>query len=142
MDIADVRRRLRSAIEAARRNAADRRARVDLAEGDYATFLAERAVPVFLDVANALAGEGHTFKVFTPARSVRLAAGRSGEDFIELELDTSQDPPQVIGRSSRGRGRRMVTSERPVRDRAAIAELTEEDVLSFLLSEIVPLVER
>jgi hypothetical protein len=142
MDIADVRRRLRGAIEAARRDAADRRARVDLAERDYQAFLAERAVPVFHDFANALTAEGHPFKVFTPARSVKLAADRSGEDFIELELDTVQDPPQVTGRSSRGRGRHMVTSERPVREHAAIADLTEEDVLGFLLSEIVHFVGR
>lgn len=142
MDIADVRRRLRGAIEQARRDAADRRARGDLAEREYESFLTERAVPVFHDFANALAGEGLRFKVFTPARSVKLASERSGEDFIELELDSTQDPPQVIGRSSRGRGRRMVTSERPLRPPAAISELTEEDVLSFLLTEIIALVER
>jgi hypothetical protein len=34
----------------------------------------------------------------------------------------------------------MVTSERPVRERTAIAELNEEDVLAFLLTEIVPFV--
>ena len=142
MDIADVRRRLRAAIEAARRDAAERRARADAAERDYATFLDDRAIPVFRDVANALGGEGHRFQVFTPARSVRLASERSAADFIELELDATEDPPQVIGRSSRGRGRRMVTTERPVRDGAAIAELTEEDVLAFLVSEIVHFLAR
>jgi hypothetical protein len=142
MDIADVRRRLRAAIEAARRDAAERRARADAAERDYATFLGDRAIPVFRDVANALAGEGHPFKVFTPARSVRLASERSAADFIELELDATEDPPQVIGRSSHGRGRRMVTTERPVRDGAAIAELTDEDVLAFLVSEIVHFLAR
>jgi hypothetical protein len=142
MDIADVRRRLRGAIEQARREAAERRARVDAAERDYETFLRDRAIPVFHDVANALSGEGHPFKVSTPARSVRLEAARSREEFLELELDADRDPPQVIGRSNRGRGRRMITSERPVRDGAAVAELTEEDVLAFVVSEIVPLVER
>lgn len=142
MDIADVRRRVRGAIERARREAAERRARVDVAARDYETFLTERAVPVFHDLANALSGEGLPFTVSTPARSVRLEAARSREDFIELELDADHDPPQVIGRSSRGRGRRMVTSERPVRPHASISDLTEEDVLAFLLSEIVPLVER
>jgi hypothetical protein len=34
----------------------------------------------------------------------------------------------------------MITSERPVRERTAIAELNEEDVLAFLLTEIVPFV--
>ncbi len=142
MDIADVRRRLRAATEAARRHAAARRARVDAAERDYEAFLAERAIPAFRDLANALAGEGHPFEVFTPARSVRLASAHSASDFIELELDTAEDPPQVVGRSSRGRGRRMITSERPVREGAAVAELSEEDVLAFLLSEIGQFVVR
>lgn len=141
MEIAEVRRRLRAAIEAARKAAAARRARLDAAGRDYETFLAERAVPVFRDVASALTGEGHPFKVFTPAGSVRLASNHSA-DFIELELDTAEDPPQVVGRSSRGRGRRMVTSERPLREGAAVAELTEEDVLAFLLAEIAHFVVR
>ena len=34
----------------------------------------------------------------------------------------------------------MISSERPVRDRTAVAELNEEDVLAFLLTEIVPFV--
>lgn len=142
MEITDVRRRLRGALEEARRDAADRRIKSDAAERDYDAFLTARAIPVFHDVANALTGEGHPFKVFTPARSVKLASGRSGEEFIELELDSAQDPPQVIGRSSRGRGRRMVTSERPIRPGAPIAELTEEDVLTFLIAEAVHLIER
>lgn len=142
MDISDVRRRLRGAIEAARREAAERRARVDASERDYEKFLTERAVPVFHDVANALSGEGHAFKVETPARSVKLVSARSAAELIELELDTSQNPPQVIGRSSRGRGRRMVTSERPVRAGVAVGELTEEDVLEYLVAEIGPFIER
>lgn len=142
MDIAEVRRRLRGAIEQARRDTADRRARVDAAERDYEKFLTERAIPVFHDVASALTAEGYPFKVFTPARSVKLEAVRSQQDFIEIELDAEHDPPQAIGRSSRGRGRRTVTSERPVRPHAAIADLTEEDVLGYVIAEIVPLVER
>jgi hypothetical protein len=142
MDVAEVRRRLRGAIEAARREASERRARSDAAAREYEAFLSERAVPMFQQFAAALAGEGQPFKVFTPAASVRLASERSGEEFIELVLDTSQDPPQVIGRTTRGRGRRMVTSERPVRDGLPIGELSAEDVLAFLLAEIVPFVER
>lgn len=142
MEITEVRRRLRAAIGQARREAAERRARADAAERDYERFLADRAVPVFHEVANALAGEAHPFKVFTPARSVKLASSHAAEDFIELELDTSYDPPQVIGRSSRGRGRRNVTSERPVKPRTPLSELTEEDVLEFLLEEVVPMIER
>ena len=88
----------------------------------------------------SLTAEGRRFTVFTPAGSVRLASDASGEDFIELSLDASQDPPRVLGRTSRGRGRRMVTTERPLDP--AVADLTDEDVLEFLLSEIVPFVGR
>jgi hypothetical protein len=80
--------------------------------------------------------------VFTPAASVRLASERSHEEFIELALDDASDPPTVVGRTSRGRGRRMISSERPVRDGIAIADLTEEDVLAFLLAEITSLIDR
>jgi hypothetical protein len=142
MDIADLRRRLRAAVEDARRQSAERRTRADIAARDYEQFLTGRAVPVFHDFANVLNGEGHPFKVFTPAGSVRLASAKSGEDFVELELDASHDPPQVIGRSSHGRGRRMVTAERPIRAGAAVADLTEEDVVTFLLAEIVSFLER
>lgn len=142
MEISEVRRRLRGAIEKARRETAERRARIDAAARDYDTFLAERASPVFHQFAAALKAEGHQFKVFTPVASIRLAAERSPEEFIELALDDSSDPPAVIGRTTRGRGRRTVSSERAIRDGTAIGDLTDEDVLAFLLEEITRLVER
>ena len=140
MEISEIRRRLRSAIDEARRDAAARRARSDAALRDYDTFLSVVAVPVVQQMASALSGEGHHFNVATPAGSVRLTAANSPEDYIEIALDTSEDPPEVVGRTSRGRGRRMITSERPVRDRTAVGELNEEDVLAFLLTEITPFV--
>ncbi len=109
---------------------------------EYEKFLNERAVPVFHTFAQALAGEGQRFKVFTPAGSVRLASDGGGDDFIELSFDTAEDRPQVIGRSSRGRGRRQVRSEQPIRDGADVASLTEEDVLDFLVQEIRALVSN
>jgi hypothetical protein len=136
MEVSEVRRRLRVAVEDARKTAAERRARTDIAARDYETFLAQRAVPVFHQLAAALTAEGHLFKVFTPAASVRLASERSHEEFVELALDTAVDPPVVVVRTSRGRGRRMISSERPLREGVAIADLTEDDVLSFLLNEI------
>lgn len=136
----ELRRRLRSAIDQARANAAARRARSDAAAADYDRFLAEVAVPVAQQFANVLSAEGHQFKVATPAGSVRLTSAGSSEDYIEITLDTFEDPPEVVGRTSRGRGRRMISSERPVRERTAIAELNQEDVAAFLLAEIVPFV--
>ena len=142
MEISEIRRRLRSAMDEARRDAAARRARSDAALRDYDTFLSQVAVPVVQQMASALSGEGHHFNVATPAGSVRLTAANSTEDYIEIALDTAEDPPEVVGRTSRGRGRRMITSERPVRDRTAVAELNDEDVLAFLLTEIIPFVAR
>jgi hypothetical protein len=142
MDVPEVRRRLRGAIEQARKGAHERRARADQAGREYEQFLRERAVPVFQTLAAALAAEGFRFTVFTPADAVRLAAGSAGEDFIELVLDTSSDPPGVLGRSSRGRGRRLVSSERPLKEGAAIADIGDDDVLAFLIEEITPFVER
>ena len=142
MEVSEVRRRLRAAIEAGREAAAERRTRNDQAARDYETFLAERAVPVFHQFAGALTAEGHPFKVFTPAGGVRLASDRSPEEFIELTLDTTADPPEVLARVSRGRGRRMVTSERPVAGRTQIAYLTEEHVIDMLLEEAPAFLQR
>jgi hypothetical protein len=139
---AEVRRRLRSAIDAARRQAQERRSRADEAARAYEEFLRDRAVPVFQTFRAALAAEGFRFAVFTPASTARLSADGATEDYIEIVLDTSTDPPAVVGRVSRGRGRRLVTHERPVAEGVPVGELTEEHVLAFLASEIVPFVER
>ena len=92
--------------------------------------------------ANVLSAEGHHFNVATPAGSVRLTSAGASENYIEISLDATEDPPEVVGRTSRGRGRRMISSERAVRERTAVAELNEEDVTAFLLAEIVPFIAR
>jgi hypothetical protein len=142
MEVSEIRRRVRAAIESARREAKERRVRSDRAALEYHDFLRDRAVPLFQTVAAALIAEGYRFRVFTPADSVRLASEASGTDFIELSLDATADPPTVIGRTSRGRGSRLVDSQRPVREGMGIAALSDEDVLAFLMEEIVGFVER
>ena len=142
IETSELRRRLRSAIEQARSNAAAKRERSEAAARDFDRFLTTIAVPVVQQFANVLSGEGHQFHVATPPDSVRLTSAGSAEDYVEILLDPTEDPPEVVGRTSRGRGRRMITSERPVRERTAIAELNEEDVMAFLLTEIVPFVSR
>jgi hypothetical protein len=138
IELTELRRQIRVAIELAKKNAVAKRSRSDTAQRDYDTFLNQTAVPTVQQFASALAGEGHFFKVETPAGSVRLSSASAKDDFIELLLDTAQDPPEVVARVSRGRGRRMVTSERPVRDRTAVADLNDEDVVTLLLQEITP----
>ncbi len=141
MEISDVRRRLTQTIERARREAAGRRARHDEAAREYALFLERVAVPVFRQVANVLRTEGYAFRVFTPSESVRLMSEARADDYIELSLDTSGGHPSVMGATRLARGRRVVESERRLGTQP-IPELTEEDVLNFLLTELEPFVVR
>jgi hypothetical protein len=130
------------AIETARARAAERRARNDEGARDYEQFLDGIAVPAFHRVASALTGEGHRFNVITPAGTVRMSPARSAEEFIELTLDTERDRPAVVVRSTRGRGRRMMSSERVLRQDLPIRELAEEDVVAALIDEAIPFLER
>jgi hypothetical protein len=141
MEVSEVRKQVLAAIERSRRAAAERRARSDEAERDYPSFLSRIAVPMFRQVAGALKAEGHHFTVFTPGGGVRLMSDRSSEDFIELSLDTTGEQPVVLGHVKRARGRRVLESERPVAT-SPIRELTEEQVLEFLVKELEPFVER
>jgi len=141
VEIPEIRRRVRQAIEQARQTAATRREQTAAAERDYARFLSEVAEPVFRVFAAAIKAEGYAFLIATPSGGLRLESERSREDAIEIALDTAE-APVVMGRATRGRGRRMVATERPLREGAAVSDLTEEDVLAFLLAEIVPLVAR
>ena len=142
MEPSDVRRRLRAAIDEAKRHSTERRARVEAASRAWADVLPATVVPAFHALSQALAAEGHRFKVLTPGESARLSVERSAEEFIELALDTGRDVPAVMLRSTRGRGRRMISSERVAAEGGAIAPLTQEAVVGFLLEELIPFLER
>ncbi len=133
---------MRAGIERARHDAVERRTRTDAASRAYEQFLTAQATPAFHALASALVGEGHRFKVFSPAGSVRLSAERSTDDFVELTLDASEDPPVVLIRTNVGRGRRAVTKERPLHPGTPISDLTEEHVIDVVLQELTPLLER
>jgi hypothetical protein len=141
MEISDVRRRVTATIEAAKRRAAERRARNDESARDFGVFLERIAVPVFRQVANVLRAEGYAFRVFTPSGSVRLMSEARSEDYIEMSLDATGETPVVTALTSLGRGRRVIESERPV-GTGPIRDLTEDDVLAFLLTELGPFVDR
>jgi hypothetical protein len=141
MEIADVRRRVHETIERARRQATARRGRNEEADRDFQRLLEFIAVPLFRQLANVLKIEGYQFNVFTPSGSVRLGSERSGEDYIEIVLDTSGDEPRVLGRIGRSRGRRVISAERVVGD-GSPANITEEDLLAFVMKELEPFVDR
>jgi hypothetical protein len=142
MEVSDVRRRLLTAIDEARRQAAERRARKDEAVRAWEGALADVAVPVFHQVSQALAAEGFRFQVVTPGTTVRLVAERGGEEFIEVALDTDGDEPMVMIRSTQGRGRRTVTRERPLVAGAAVGGLTDAEIVDAVIVELKPFLAR
>jgi hypothetical protein len=141
-EVADVRRRVRQRITEARERSNARRLEVDAAGRQFASFLSDVARPLLKVFASALTAEGYPFTISTPAEALRLTPERSRSDFIEIGLDTSLDPPQVIGRTQLGRGARGITRERPVRDNKPVDQLSEGDLLDFLVEEIGPFLER
>ena len=142
MEVAAVRQQILLAIDRAKRAAAERRVVNDQAAHEYEAFLDQLAVPLFRQAANILRVEGFLFNLFTPGGSVRLMSDRSADDFIELVLDTTGETPSVMGRTSRAWGRRTALSEQPLNRSVSIRELTEEDVLKFLLKALEPFVEK
>lgn len=142
MEVSEVRRRLRGVIEQAKRHAAERRSRIDEASRAYDAFLPDVAVPAFHAVAQALVGEGHRFKVFTPGESVRLTPEFSPDEFIELALDTSGNTPVLMMTASRGRGRRQVVTERALFEDRPVSEISQEDVVGAIMDALPPFVER
>jgi hypothetical protein len=142
IEVSEICKRLRHTLEQAKRASVERRARLDAGTRAYENFLSDVATPVFRMFAAAVKAEGHAFILFTPAGGLRLASERSAEDYIEVFLDTDADPPAATARVSRGRGRRLVTAERPIREDVAVEQLTDEDVVRFLLAEIPAFVER
>jgi len=141
MEISDVRRHVRETIDRAKHRASERRLRNDEAVTSFARFREDVAVPLFKQIVNVLKAEGYAFSVFTPADGVRLISDRNGDDYIEITLDTSGDAPRVMAHISRSRGRRIIEAEREVGSGGPEA-LGELDLLTFVLKELEPLVER
>ena len=137
-DVAVVRKRVKTAIEQARRDQAERRERVAEAQRNYQAFLDTAAIPVFRMIANVLKSEGMNFEVMTPAGGVRLQSERNREDAINLELDTTADPPQPLVTITRVRGSRVIQSDRSIKGSNPLVQLTEDDVIEMLLEELRP----
>src|SRR5215216_1736731 len=134
VEVSEVRRQLKHAMARAqqkRQHAAD-------AERAYAAFLEDVATPTTRMVANVLKVEGYLFTVSTPSGGLRLASDRGRDDYIEFALDGSGDTPTVVGRVRQTRGSRTLEDERPIKPDTPPQELTETDVLSFLVSALEP----
>ena len=141
MEVSEVRKRLHETMARARQRAADRRARAEAASRAFDRFLSSVAVPLLRQIANVLRADGYMFSVSTPAASVRLMSDKIAEDFVDLSLDTASDVPRVLARVSRSHGRRVIDAELVIGS-GDPDSITEEDLLSFLLKELEPFVER
>jgi len=137
-DVALVRKRVQSAIEQEHRDQAERRGRATEAKKAYEAFLETAAIPIFRMFANVLKAEGLHFEVMTPAGGVRLQSERHRDDAIEMELDTSADPPQPLVTVTRARGSRVIQADRSIKGSNPLVQLTEDDVIDMLLEELRP----
>jgi hypothetical protein len=142
VEVSEVRRQLRHAIDRAKARAQQKRQTAADAERAYATFLEQVATPTTRMLANALKAEGYPFTISTPSGGLRLASDRGRDDYIDLALDASGDEPTVVGRVRHTRGSRTLEDERPIKPGAAPQDLTEADVLSFLVHALDPWLER
>ena len=133
-----LRSRLKSAMQAARRAAATRRERAAAASREYEQFLETRAIPAFRAMANVLRVEGIPFEVSTPSGGVRLVADKNRDDVIELELDMTLDPPQPLLITVQSRGSRVLRTERLVKEGSPISDISDDDVVELLLEQIKP----
>jgi hypothetical protein len=142
VEVSHVRKRLTAAIDRARRDAQQRRERTSEAQRTYDTFLSEVAVPVSRMLANALKADGYLFTVATPGGGVRLASEKARDDYIDVALDSTADPPQVVGHVSYTRGSRTISEERPVKPGALPGAITDEEFLEFLIDALQPWLAR
>jgi hypothetical protein len=143
LDAGEVRKRLRQTIDAAKREAAARRAALASEQKAFEAFLENHAVPVLRLIASALKAEGHVFQVLTPAGTARLQSDRERDDYLEIVLDASKGTPTVVGRSSHVRGSQLQATEQRIGETSAlVSDLTDEDVFEWVLRVILPFVER
>jgi hypothetical protein len=142
LEISQVRKRILTAMTTARDRAKHRRQKSDEAEKAYAAFLENLAGPLARQLVNALRAEGYSFTVSTPGRGLRVSLDQGRDDFVELALSTDADPPQVVGRTRRTRGSRTLDEERPVKPGAGPQDISEDDLLEFLVVAMEPWLER
>lgn len=142
LDLGEVRRQLRLAIEAAKRAAAAHRQEADEAGRNFEFFLEHVAVPLFRQFTNALRGEGLLFRVVTPAGSVRIEAERSADNFLELVLDQNRRPVAVLLRRGYTRGHHIYTDDRIIAEGADLASVTPAQLFSALMEAVTPFIER
>lgn len=142
LDIGEVRRQVRLAIEAARRDASAHRAQVDEAGKAFEALLEQVAIPLFRQFTSALRSEGLLFRVVTPAGSARIEAERSADNFVEIALDAARRPVALVLRRSYTRGHHTSTDDLVVQEGADLSSVSPSRLLPLLLESFAPFIER
>ena len=142
METGEIRRRVLRMIADAKGNAIAQREQVSAGEAAGRDVLSRLVTPLTKTVASALIAEGYRCSVSTPIDAVRLSFEPSGYDYIEFAVDTTNDPPALVARTSRQRGNRMFNQEQIIALHPSIGELADEVLLGFLLDELLPFVAR
>ncbi len=138
MDVAELRKRILRELDRSaggERAGGERRVSADAARVSFNRLLNGTIAPMLLQTASILKAEGELCQVHTPSDTARLAFDSSHEDFIEFMLDTTP-PAHVIGRCSVRRKGGTMVEDRIVGVGKTIEEITDEDVLAFLLPEL------
>jgi len=138
MDVAELRKRILRELDrpaGGDRAGGDRRVSADSARVAFNRLLNGTIAPLLIQTASILKAEGELCQVHTPSDTARIAFNSSHEDFIEFMLDTTP-PAHVIGRGSVRRKGGTMVEDRIVGVGKAIEEITDEDVLAFLLPEL------
>jgi hypothetical protein len=133
---------VQAALAAARERTQRRRQSVADAERSYERFLADVAVPISRQVAIVLKSEGRSFTVSTPAGAVRLSPDRGRDEFVEIMLNTEADPPAIVGHIRHTRGSRTLDEERAVKPGATPDQISEDELLEFLIRALEPWFDR
>jgi hypothetical protein len=143
MDVSELRQKILRAIDEGKPDdRARRRAEIDTAKAAYERFLENVAVPLFRQAQSILKAESQPFTVYAPADGVKLVSDTAPSTFLEFLLDTSSERPQVMARVSRALPKGVTIEEQPLASGKPIAELTDDDVAGFFVSEIPKLVKR
>lgn len=138
MDVAELRKRILRELDrpaGGERSGGDRRGSADSARVAFTRLLNGTIAPLLIQTASILKAEGELCQVHTPSDTARIVFGSSHEDFIEFMLDTTP-PAHVIGRGSARRKGGTMVEDRIIGVGKTIEEITDEDVLAFLLPEL------
>lgn len=142
IEIGEVRRQLRHTIEAVKREAAAHRAEGAAGGAAFQVLLEDVAVPLFRQFTGALRAEGYLFRLQTPAHAVRIEAERSGDNFLELAIDTERRPVAVVLRRGYTRGQHIFTDEQVIAEGTDFTAVSPGRLLEALLELVPPFVGR